>query len=76
MRSGGSAQEGRGCRGRGHLVLPPAQESPGTRQAATGGELATKAYSSEFKKVLKPVQLSFVRCSGTFPLWRLLEIPG
>lgn len=68
VRSGGSAQEGWG--------LPPAQGSPGTRQAATGGPLATKAYSSEFKKVLKPVQLSFVRCSGMFPLWRLLEIPG
>ena len=51
VRSGGSAQQGGGCWGWGHLVLPPAQGIPGTRQAATGGELATKAYSSGFKKV-------------------------
>lgn len=76
VRSGGSAQERGGCWGRGRLVLPPAQGSPGTRQATTGGELTTKAYSSEFKKVLSPVQLSFVRCSRMIPLWRLLEIPS
>lgn len=51
-------------------------QNPGTRQAATGGELATKTYSSGFKKVLKHIQLSFVRCSRMFPLQRLLEIPG
>lgn len=41
-------------------------------QAATGGELATKAYSSGSKRGLKPVQLSVqlscVACSRTFPL--------
>lgn len=78
---GGSAQQGGGCRGWGWGLFPPlapgSHWSPGTRQAATGGELATKAYSSGFKKVLKPIQLSFVRCSsGIFPLQRLLEIWG
>lgn len=48
--------------------------SPGARQAATEGELATKAYSSGFKKVLKPVQLFFIRCSGMFSLQRLLKM--
>lgn len=34
-------------------------------------EVATKASSSGFKKVLKPIQLSFIRCSRMFPLQRL-----
>lgn len=50
---------------------PSPGQSPGTRQAATRGELATKAYSSRFKKVFQHVQLSFTRCSGMFPLRRL-----
>lgn len=72
---GGSARQGGGCRS--CLALPLARgshRSPGTRQAATGGELATKAYSSRFKKDLKLIQLSFIRCSGMFPFRRLLEI--
>lgn len=37
-------------------------------QVRYGGELATKAYSSGFKRDSEPVQLSFIRCSKMFPL--------
>lgn len=73
--AGGSAWQRRGCRSCLALLLARGSlRSPGTRQAATGGQLATKAYSSCFKKAFKPVQLSFIRRSGMFPLRRLLEI--
>lgn len=69
-RSGGSALQGGGCWGWGRLALPPAQGSPGTRQAATGGELATKAYSSGLKKKESENQSNFLLldAGGCFPL--------
>lgn len=48
---GGSAQQGGGYWTWDQLLLSLAQGSywsPGTKQAATGGELATKAYYSGF----------------------------
>lgn len=67
---GGSAQQGWGARDGAAWSCPcpwGSRQSPERRQAATGGELATKAYSSGFKKSQKASNFPSLDAPGCFP---------